>query len=387
VQTEQYVREVFPLRNHVYFDLGSTQVPARYVLLRKDQVPQFKESQVELFTPKNLTGRSDRQMIVYYNILNIVGERMVKYPSTTISLVGSSAQGNRDGLAMATTIQNYLVDIWDISPGRIAVEGRNKPAVAAVQGGTNELVLLKEGDRRVTIESASPQLLMEFTSGPGAPLRPVEIVTAPEAPIASYMTFDAKGSEALASWRLEIADEAGKVQYFGPYTEEKVSIPGNSILDGRPEGDYTITMIGETETGNLITRTDQAHIVLWTPPKSVEVMRFSVIYEFNESKAIALYDKYLTEVVVPKIPAGATVVIHGFTDGIGAVAYNLALSKSRAENVKAIIGKGLAKTARKDVKFEVYGYGEDPQKAQFDNSSPEERSYNRTVVIDIVPKQ
>jgi hypothetical protein len=39
------------------------------------------------------------------------------------------------------------------------------------------------------------------------------------------------------------------------------------------------------------------------------------------------------------------------------------------------------------VKFEVYGFGEDKTAAPFENKFPEERFYNRTVVIDIIPKK
>ena len=114
-------------------------------------------------------------------------------------------------------------------------------------------------------------------------------------------------------------------------------------------------------------------------------MRFSVIYEFNNSKAIAIYDKYLTEVVIPKIPNNAKVIIHGHTDIIGESDYNQKLSVERANDVRAILEKGLAKAGRSDVKFEVLGFGEDLNMAPFDNKYPEERFYNRTVVIDIVP--
>jgi hypothetical protein len=33
-----------------------------------------------------------------------------------------------------------------------------------------------------------------------------------------------------------------------------------------------------------------------------EGLRYSIIYEFNQSKAIAIYEKYLTDVITPKIP-------------------------------------------------------------------------------------
>jgi hypothetical protein len=42
----------------VYFNNGSSEIPNRYVLLNKDQVKDFKEDQLEVFAPKNLSDRS-----------------------------------------------------------------------------------------------------------------------------------------------------------------------------------------------------------------------------------------------------------------------------------------------------------------------------------------
>ena len=387
VPVERRVREMFPVRNYVFFDLGSTEIPNRYVMLRRDQVKEFKEDQLEVLAPKELSGRSKRQMVVYYNVINILGDRMNKYPSSTVVLVGSSEMGPKDGREMAESVKKYLVNVFQIDGSRITLEGLSKPKIPSEQpGGKLELVLLREGDRRVSIESNTPSMLMEFQSGPSAPLKPVEIVSVQDAPVESYVSINAEGSkEAFTSWSLEIADESGKVQYFGPYTQANASIPGKAILGTRPEGDYKMTMIGQGKSGKVIRKETNAHLVLWTPPVNEEMMRFSILFEFNKSVAIGLYEKYLTDVVMPKIPAGGTVIIHGHTDIIGGEDFNLQLSIARAENVKLILAKGLAKDGRTDVKFEVHGYGEDQNLAPFDNKFPEERFYNRTVVIDIVP--
>ena len=61
------------------------------------------------------------------------------------------------------------------------------------------------------------------------------------------------------------------------------------------------------------------------------------------------------------------------------------MSLARANDVKSILASGLSKTGRNDVKFEVVGYGENENKSPFENKTPEERFYNRTVVIDIIP--
>jgi outer membrane protein OmpA-like peptidoglycan-associated protein len=387
IPVERKVREIFPLRNYVFFNLGSTEVPDRYVMLRKDQLKDFSEDQLESFKPINLSGRSSRQMIVYYNVLNILGDRMMKNPSITIVLVGSSEKGPKDGREMAESIKHYLVDIYGIDASRIGIEGRNKPKIPSEQPNSqNDLALLREGDRRVSIESSSPALLMEFQSGPDAPLRPVEIVGIQEAPIDSYVSFNnVGGADAFSSWSLEIKDEKGVVQNFGPYTQDIEAIPGKSILGTRPEGDYTVTMIGKTKSGKTVSKETQVHMVLWTPATNEEGMRFSVIYEFNNSKAISIYERYLSNIVTPKIPTGATVIIHGHTDIIGGEVYNLKLSIARANDVKTILENALSKAGRSDVKFEVYGFGEDQNLAPFENKFPEERFYNRTVIIDIIP--
>jgi hypothetical protein len=389
VPGESRFNEIFPLRNYVYFNTGSTEIPNRYVLLKKDQVKDFKEDQLEVFAPKNLSDRSKRQMTVYYNVLNILGDRMQKNPSATISLVGSSENGPADGLAMAESVKTYLVNVFAINGTRINTKGQDKPNIPSLQpGGTLELELLNEGDRRVSIESTSPDLLMEFQSGPDAQLKPVKIVALKEAPVESYVTFDNKGAtEAFSSWSLQIADEQGKIQSFGPYTEDVVSIPGKSILGSRPEGDYRVKMVGQTKSGKIVEKESNIHVVLWTPAKVEEGIRYSIIYEFNKSKAITIYEKYLTDVITPKIPAGATVIIHGHTDAIGEEVHNQDLSLARANDVKKIIENGLSKTGRNDVKFELHGFGEDENKAPFENKTPEERSYNRTVIIDIIPAQ
>lgn len=382
------VREVFPIRNYVFFNQGSSEISSRYILLNKGQVADFKEDQITLNTPRNMSGRSERQMIVYYNVLNILGDRMGKYPSSTITLVGSSNEGKEDALVMAQSIKNYLVTIFSINGSRIAVDGRVKPVIASEQpGGTRELALLREGDRRVSIETTSPELLMEFQSGPNAPLKPIEIVSIDQNPDYNAVVFDMTGSEEIfTSWTVQLKDERGKTKNYGPYTESKVSIPVKTVLGGQPEGDYKVVLSGTTKSGNTIIKETTVHVVPYISPIVQESIRFSVLYEFNDSNTAAIYEKYLTDIVTPKITNGDTVIITGHTDIIGEVDYNKDLSMARANDVRGILEKSLASAGTKNVTFEMHGVGEDEKSAPFDNKYPEERFYNRTVVIDIVAK-
>ena len=388
IPVDRRVRETFPIRNYIFFNLGSTEIPDRYVILTKDQVKDFKEDQLEVFSPKRLSGRSSREMIVYYNVINVLGDRMGKNPTATIMLTGASMEGQDDGRLMAESVKRYLVDVFGIDGSRISTEGRIKPRIPSEKpGGTRELDLLRECDRRVSISSSSPALLMEFQSGPAAPLKPVEFYATQDAPVDSYVSFDVKGGkEAFTSWSLAVKDDKGNLQNFGPFTDENVSIPGKSILGIRPEGDYKITMTGQTKSGNLVMKKATVHMVLWTPSQREEGIRYSVLFEFNESKSIAIYEKYLTDIVTPRIPVGGTVILHGHTDIIGDKEENLTLSMARANDVKQIMEAALAKAGRSDVTFKVYGFGEDESLAPFENKFPEGRFYNRTVIIDIIPK-
>jgi hypothetical protein len=258
IPAERKVRETFPLRNYVFFDLGSTQIPNRYVKLQKSEVAAFKEDQVTLVTPENFSGRSKRQLAVYYNVLNILGDRMVKNPSTNINLVGSSEVNNADGKAMAESVKTYLVDIFGIVPSRITTVGTNEPKIPSQhEGGTQELTLLKEGDRRVSIESSSPILLMEFQSGPNAPLKPIEVELLENAHIDSYVSFvNEKAKENFVYWNIETKDKKGAIKTFGPFTEDLVMIPGKDILGTNEKGTYNVKMIGTTNEGEKITEAE-----------------------------------------------------------------------------------------------------------------------------------
>jgi outer membrane protein OmpA-like peptidoglycan-associated protein len=116
-----------------------------------------------------------------------------------------------------------------------------------------------------------------------------------------------------------------------------------------------------------------------------EGLRYSILFDFDKSKSIATYEKFLTEVVSPLIPANSTVIIQGYTDIIGEESHNQALSLERATGTQAILQRALNARGVKGVKFDTNGFGEDVNDAPFDNNFPEERFYNRSVIIDIIP--
>jgi outer membrane protein OmpA-like peptidoglycan-associated protein len=114
-------------------------------------------------------------------------------------------------------------------------------------------------------------------------------------------------------------------------------------------------------------------------------VRFRILFDFDKSKTIASYEKFLTDIVTPLIPDSGTVIIHGYTDIVGEEEYNENLSNERVQDAQDILGRAISNSGKRGIIFETFGFGENLQYAMFDNSLPEGRSYNRTVVIDIVP--
>lgn len=382
ISAKRQVSETLPLRNSVFFDEGSSNIPNRYIMLSSGQANNFKEDQLQAETSENMTGRSARQLNVYHNILNILGDRMRSNPSASISLSGASAKGAKEGKVFAENVKQYLSSSFGIDGSRISTKGRTKPVIPSEQpGATRELALLREGDRRVDIESASPELLMEVGGGM---MKPVQIIATQINPLDSHVIFTVAGAEKLLnSYTLDIANDKGISQRFGPFTKDQESLPGSTILGNLPEGDFKVTMTGQTKSGLSVTKESNVHLI---PQNEMieKAYRYSILFDFDKSKTISSYERFLTDVVTPLISEGSTVIIHGHTDIIGQDQYNYKLSQNRAQQAQKIIERALSGSGKTNVRFETFGFGEDTGKSPFENNLPEERFYNRTVIIDIV---
>ncbi len=385
---EGTIREIFPLRNYVFFSKGSTEIPDRYVILKKDEVADFNEFEPEVYAPNELAGRSDRQLLVYYNILNIIGDRMVKNPNSKITLVGSSEKGKQDGIKMAASIKTYLVTVFEIDSNRIALKGQVKPTFPTEGGEPTTANTPLEGDRRVAIETKSPELLISFKTGEESVLKPVVVSSRQTAPLNSYVSFKVNESEIpISNWKLKLTDSLGRTQSFGPFESTSEEISGDKILGDAAQGTYDVEMTATLEDGQIVKQDTTIRVIKWKPEINQKAMRYSIIFDYNQALVIPIYVNYLKNEIVPKIPMGGTISIQGYADAIGNEEYNQKLSLARAKNVEKILRKELNKNGRNDVTINVVGFGEDLKNAQFDNKFPEERYYNRSVIIDIAPKK
>lgn len=103
-----------------------------------------------------------------------------------------------------------------------------------------------------------------------------------------------------------------------------------------------------------------------------------VLFDFESAKVAPAAGAKVAQLVKP-IPQGAAVKVYGFTDRIGTDAFNLELSRKRAQAVAQLVAK-----ARPDLKLDVQGFGKTQPVA--DNGTPakdnpEGRAKNRRVEI------
>jgi len=347
------VKETFPLINGVFFDQGSAEIPGRYVQLTTAKAAGFSEAQLQNSQPTDLsTGRSSRQMAVYHNVLNIIGDRMRMHPGSTILLSGTSELSAAEAETMAGNVRNYLSMAFGINASRINIASKKAAVVAARQGrDPQEMQLLTETDRMVAITSPSADLLLQVGGESSMWMKPVEINAVQTDPLDSHVIFTAGGADTLlASWNLQVTDERGAIQKFGPFTGDVTSVSGKTILGKEATGKYDILLTGTTKDGRTITKESSITLVK-EEEASQEGLRYSVLFNFDESKTIESYHKFLTEVVSPLIASNDRVIIHGHTDVVGDAGHNLSLSNERAAGTQKVIEAALLKKGTTNVIF------------------------------------
>jgi outer membrane protein OmpA-like peptidoglycan-associated protein len=372
------IRSHLPLLNYLFFDSGSVTMPARYPRLTPTQAREFDETALQVgIGPGSLRPqtRTAKQLSIYHNVLNIIGARMIIKPSSQITLVGS-APDPADARQMAEDVKEYLVTTFNIPADRIATKGEIRPPHASGTRLTpkEDLPLVAIENRRVEILSDDNELL-----------KPVELKTVEEEPFDNDLRVAINTKTPIQSWTMRITGK-GFDQWYGPFYTPTQRINTTPMLAGATEGTFKARLVTVTRDGkSLLSERDFS--LSKGESVSIDDNRFAILFEFDESKTVGMYEDFLRHQVAPMIPGGSTIYIHGHTDIIGKAEYNNQLSEQRAEGALNILLDELSRLGRSPVTYELYGFGEDERRVTFSNDSPEGRYHNRTVIIDVVPAQ
>lgn len=376
------LRETFPLRNYIFFDAGSTDLPERYTALAPADAATFREEQ--LVRPGAEPGgggpdeiRSRQQMQVYYNVINVLGDRLRRNPAATVRLIGAAGGDADAGRTMAANVRTYLVDRFAIDPKRIAVEGQAMPPNRSGSGSSQgeDAKMIAAENHRVTIV------------GPDELLRPLNITLVQDEPIGDDVVVSIPSDDEIASWSVEVTRADGTTERYGPFRSTTARLAARPLLGAERDGRFTLRSTITLRDGSTMTSgAKEFRLVRSDAAVEQTGTRFSILFEFDESKTVETYESFLARIVAPSIPNGATVIIHGHTDLIGSPEYNFALAQRRVDETQRILTRELTRAGR-TVTFDTYGFGEDERRTPFNNVLPEQRYYNRTVVIEVLPSR
>ena len=363
--------KIQPVLNYIFFDEGSSVIPKRYNLLSKIEVPSFKEA--DLFHSTTLQ--------TYYELLNVIGNRLNKIQTANIKLVGcndggSSAKEDIEiSLQRAESVKRYLTEVWKISSERIKIESRNLPEKASTP--IDELEKIEE-NRRVEIYADNEAILrpIQYTDT-------LRIITPPTIRFKTDIISSKKITDADIIVKHD--DKVIKIlksnSSSGKFTDWKLD--EDIMIMKNVTKDLTYKFLVKDSKNNIASTLDKTIQFNVTTVKQKkrekkgdkEIDRFSLIlFDFDKADLNAANLKILED-IKRKIKNNSDVYITGHTDRTGDDNYNLKLSIERAFTVKKALGV---------IKAIAEGQGE--KVILHDNDLPEGRFFCRTVNIIVETK-
>jgi len=354
-----------PLLNYVFFDEMSSELPIRYNQLAKSQIDAFAEGDCN----------NEDRLIVYYQLLNIVGSRMRVNSGATLKLVGCNA-GSADeqgdtalSRKRAESVKNYLSSVWGIEARRLSVEIRNTPEKAAnahTADGAQE-------NRRVELISTDVRILSPLTTN--STLRTTT-------PAVIGFRCHALGEGPAVSWELRVLQEDSLVrQWIGigqPPQDFYLNADSLSARFARSGKPIVAHMSVVDVDGERVSASDTVTLSVKTARQKraedledKEINRYSLILFGVRSASIEEQNKAILKVVKSGIKSESTVLITGYTDRLGDTEDNQRLAEERARATAKALGLDPQHIG-------VTGLG---NATTFNPELPEGRLYTRTVDV------
>lgn len=382
---------LYPLLNYVFFDLGGSTIPSRYILFKSP-------AETKGFTDEKIPGGTLEK---YYHVLNIFGYRLQKNPNVNIRVVGCN-DANTMGFSQAekaadlsknraTVVYNYLRDIWQIPESRMKLEFRDLPELRSNPRDSMGL----EENRRVEILCDEWEVIK--------PILDKDPKVFPQPEEMDFIMKNGIDDKLVAKRRIEITrgdkewntlKEVGTTQAGTKWDWQNVKgeLPDCSSRIGESKGKITdlvpfkAKLIVTSVTG---TECESAPVTI--PVKYISTSGLGVdkgaektlekynliLFPFDSPLAGPRNERILKEYIYPRSFKSSEVEIIGHTDVIGQYEHNKKLSESRAQTAE----KGIRGNTEGVATLSSKGVGED--EPLYTNALPEGRFYNRTVQVTI----
>ena len=362
-----------PLLNAVFFEEGKAEIPTKYKqFANSDQTDNFSETKVA--DPDNI-------LKTYYSVLNIIGHRMTTNIFSNVTLVSynmGKSESNYKDLASKRTkaISNYLKNIWKIPDYRIKEQVYNLPIDIAE---TMDKTILDE-NRKVDIipDSASINILL--------PIVIKARVNKTQNPKIKF-NFDILPMTKLKKWdlslsqdKLSIFDTTGNSsnsKYFVWNTTNYANKLNSSI-------DYLNYSLYAKDNNGKDVKTDKKLNINWIHysedrPKEAGDSSFA-IYSYLFNHKVIARDLRKNSILIDKIEFNeftSKFNVEGYCDVSGNKTDKISLANKRTDAVVNYL------VNIKEIKENLLDVSKSKAFELFDNSLPEGRIYNRTVIVKV----
>jgi len=376
-------RNADPVLSYIFFDPASAEFPSRYVTYA---TPPEAERKFQ-----GSTERHDiKLMDLYREVLNILGDRLRKYPKATVLLVGSTDNtddraGLKNGsdaelLALARTraeaVRNYLIAVWKIDPDRLTIAASilpAKPSPTTTEDGRAE-------DRRVEFriqdERVTDPVIVTNIEHLATPDR-IDLIPSVETQAGILRTY-----ASIRAGGVELQTFQGDARNV---SAEKIWAPSEETLKKLKDSlaiEYDVwDSAGNHAHAHATIPLEVVHVSSDRPER---VERFSLIlFGFDEANVMPGNDRAIRGAaeMVPKIPV-RRVLIQGYTDETGDPAHNDALSEARAAAVRDRL-EAMLQERGSSLPTDIHSEGQGSHDLLYDNRLPEGRFFSRTVTITI----
>jgi outer membrane protein OmpA-like peptidoglycan-associated protein len=365
-KVEEFIStQLRPLLNYVFFMENSSELRPEYTQITSEEANKFRVE--KLFNYETLS--------IYYQLMNIIGRRLVEHPKAKITLVGCNAairdeKGNLElSRKRAETIRDYFKKVWQISDNRIIIQARELPE-------KNSNMTTEDGiaeNRRVEIQCSDWEIL--------EPVLTIDTLRVTNPPVARFKPI-INAESGIAGWHVESGSNGKKLKEFNGATNPPIN------LDCHIEKEKQRTLASLGALKYQLKATDAIGQTVMTTLDSIPVTQLTLAKKKEQHMADTVFSRYnlilfdfsksnlnpnnqrIADYVRAHIVPNDIATINGYADRIGTPEYNLALSEARAKSTA--IGTNLTHAT-------IKGIG--GTELLYDNDIPEGRFYCRTVTI------
>ena len=353
----------FPLLNYIFFDENASELPKRYNQLSKSETSEFDVDDLDIW----------ETLPIYYDLLNIVGARLNKYPDSKIILTainGTKTGSNELAGQRAETIKNYFSSVWNISSDRVVIKQRK------IKEKNNISLQKLQENRRVELSSNNPEILQPL-------FKASDTSRTVDPPAVRFNTWF-ESEAGISSWTIT-AKQGSRVL-------KVLSGKGNppAEIDWQIDREKKTTPQNNQQIVYNVSMTDKKGQAFTSEDKTIKVKYMTIrekLAESNINKSIEKYNlilfdldksdikgnnKKIVNFIKGRIKSNSTVMITGYTDKLGNPEYNLKLSEARAVSTAKALNIPVSSTK-----------GVGGASPLFDNDLPEGRFYCRTVEVYI----